>query len=181
MATAALSLSHNDYFFQQLSRNSRSVLALDYDRTIGQLGSVRKRRFPAVSVRVVLSSILATTDTQVVLVSRHGTPHPIPRTRIATLQQEDRTVQVEMHTLCEPVGNSSAALAEFFSRISKGAPLAYITTPASGDVATARTRDPRLMIRPQFFVRDAKSWSGEKQDILQFLIDWVRACGGELC
>ena len=35
-------------------------------------------------------------------------------------------------------------------------------------------------VLPQFFL-EGQSWMGAPEDLVQFLVDWLRACGGEAC
>lgn len=39
----------------------------------------------------------------------------------------------------------------------------------------------RLFVRPEFRLSDGDVSVGAEEEFVQFLIDWVRACAGEIC
>ncbi|MFB3917827.1 MAG: hypothetical protein ACE14M_13930 [Terriglobales bacterium] len=197
MAAIAVSpLPDCSYFFRQLAQAEQGVLVLDYDSAVARFGPFRQWRFPGPTVYEVLDSILSTTRTRVVIVSKR---------RSGELQRVLGSVadpgnwhsgNLQLITLNGTYHKSTPQ--SLLANLCPLGPLAYLGTHQEPKPAPASRNDAPLeelkrellnslrketpaSVQPRFFLGDAQSWLGEPEDLVQFLIDWLRACGGELC
>jgi len=160
MATLPRPILETSYFFEQLARARRSVLLLDFESTLARLPET-DRRFPFPTANDLLECIAMMTPTRVI-VSTSLPAHELRRYPMPS--------GVELYAR-----EMGARLAD----LTFEAPVAYLTgelhtlTPVGG-----RTR---LWVRPEYFLGKAKSVLAPAEELVQFLVDWLRACAGEVC
>lgn len=195
-AIAIPQLPRCSYFFQQLARAGQGVLVIDYDSAVVRFGPLREWRFPCPTIHEILDSILSTTRTRVVIVSKRRT-RELERVLGASADRVDQWANLQLITLngtyhqCTPQS--------LLANLAALGPLAYLAGPDGHEQASALRGDAPLEnllkecwknslheaqsapVQPLFFLDETKSWIGEPEDVVQFLIDWLRACGGELC
>ncbi len=178
MAASTLLQPDSSYFFHQLARARRGVLVLDYNDSIAALCSARDCRYFHPSFLEILDSILTTTSTRVILLTperiqslfqqlgfeRH--PEVWDPQRLAT-GLEDRRAR---RRFCAPTFLNSCA----------GEPLAWLANCQGQH----RGADPRsaweVLVYPEFYMQD-RVFAGRPERLPNLLIDWLCACGGELC
>lgn len=160
MATLPRPILETTYFFQQLARAPRSVLLLDFESTIARLPDA-EARFPYPTVNDLLDCIAMTTATRVILAAnlpaQELRQYALPAG--AELWGREVRVRLDEMTFDAPV----ACL--------KGEPSTI--TPVGG-----RTR---LWVRPEYHLERAKRVRAPAEELVQFLIDWLRACAGDVC
>jgi hypothetical protein len=176
MAAIALPRPDCSYFFRQLARAQRGVLVLDYDSAIARFGRLRPDRFPYPTVYDVLDSILSTTRTRVVIVSRR---HMRDLLRVLGVVA-DRSIWYAENLQLVTLNNSfhSCTPHSLLSNLAALGPLAYVAD------STAEPRDcgpDCTSVQPYFMLGEKTKWLGGAEGLIQFLIDWLRACGGEVC
>lgn len=149
----------NNRFFQELANAKRRVLFVD-DSVIAPASGVVNSGIPCPTVSELLDCIMTTSRTRVVLLSgSHKTgltrhvPGPTPDV-LSTDGSADPDAQLP--AMLEKLGDDTA-------------------------VGFVSDRD-----RPLRALMDAKSDTGGfcaagSKNSLQFLVDWLRVCGGEIC
>jgi hypothetical protein len=160
MATFPRPILETSYFFEHLAGARRSVLLLDFESTIARLGQADPR-FPYPTVNDLLECIAMTTATRVIVTTA------LPAH--------------ELRRFALPAG-AEVYVHEMGARLSDmafDAPVAYLTgephtvTPVGG-----RTR---LWVRPEYRLAGARRVLAPVEELVQFLVDWLRACAGEVC
>jgi hypothetical protein len=68
----------------------------------------------------------------------------------------------------------TTALPKLLASLCAGGPVAYV-------MGEARHRADRLFVRPEFHLSPTEVAFGGREDFVQFLVDWLRACAGEIC
>jgi hypothetical protein len=158
MATASRPTIESRHFFETLSRRHRGVLVIDFDSTIAQLGRA-DAVFPYPTVQELLDCIASVTGTRVIVATRRPA---------AELRAYFTAPGPEICT------SADAAL----DKLSAGAPLAYVTgEPSDAKLAMAR----RLRVCPEFHLGRSKAVAAPAEDLVQFLMEWLRACTEEVC
>ncbi len=161
MATLARPLMETSSFFQHLARTRRSVLILDFETTLGRLRQA-KSRLPYPSVDELLDCIAMMTVTRIIVASS------LP------------SAELGRHRLpngAEIWGGRARRVR--LDELAFGAPAAWLTgephtvTPVSG-----RTR---LWVRPVYHLGGIRPVLAPVEELGQFLLDWLRACAGEVC
>jgi len=158
MATLSRPSVESQAFFDSLSRDHRGVLVIDFDSTIARLGQT-KCVFPFPTVREVLDSIVGMTGTRVIVASAR----PAEEVRAYFTQPGPEIWK-----------SSELSRVDTFA---DSAPLAYLTgvgevTPLTGS---------RLRACPQFRVGAGTDKAAPAEELVQFLIEWLWACAGEIC
>ncbi len=160
MATLPRPILETTFFFQQLAHARRSVLLLDFESTIARLGDADPR-FPYPTVNDLLECIAMTTATRVIVASRLAA-------------QELRRWRIPMGAEVY-ARETGARLAE----MGFDAPVAYLRgephtlTPVGGRM--------RLWVRPEYHLGRSKRVLAPAEELVQFLVDWLRASAGEVC
>ena len=158
---------HDDHaqFFQGLAHAKRRVLVLDYDNVIASGGVAAKSGIPCPTVPELLDCIMTTSRTRVVLLTNNRraavalpAPGPVP----------------------DVWGTGGSAIPD--------AMLPAILEKLEDDttVAYLSDRDRRVSALPPIASEphcDSASSGGAgcRQAFVQFLVDWLRVCGGEFC
>jgi len=150
----------NASFFQELAQAKRRVLVVDYDSVIAPC-SVVPSGVPYPTVAELLDCIMTIGGTRVVVITGG-----------------------EAAELASPL---SGPAPDFWgSDASRGPDPMFPTMPAGEDTAVAflSDRDRLFPALPD----GACSGGGSgvenaacRQDFVQFLVDWLRVCGGEIC
>ncbi len=154
----------NARFFQDLAQAKRRVLVLDYDNVISPGGDAGNRGIPCPTVAELLDCIMTTGRTRVVLVtgSRKADlvpPAPGPAPDVWG------------------TGGSAAPevmLPAMLARLGDDTAVAYLSDRdrpmnALPPTASEQRGNP------------ASGTAGCRQAFVQFLVDWLRVCGGECC
>jgi hypothetical protein len=154
----------NARFFQDLAQAKRRVLVLDYDNVIAPGGGARHRGIPCPTVPELLDCIMTTGRTRVVLITgsqRAGlaplAPGPAPDVwGTAGSAGPD----VMLPAMLASLGDDTAVA--YLS--DRDRPLNALPPTAS-----EQRGDP------------ASDAADCRQAFVQFLVDWLRVCGGEFC
>ncbi len=179
MAASTLLQPDSSYFFHQLARVRRGVLVLDYNDSIAALCSAHDYRYFHPSFVEILDSILTTTSTRVILLTTE---------RIHDLL---RKLGFERHPeIWDPqrlyLGHGSPGLedkrrrsfAPGFLNSCAGEPIAWLAK-CQGQYPASRSAWETL-VRPEFYTQD-RVFAGRPESLPHLLIEWLCACGGELC
>ena len=147
----------NARFFQDLARAKRRVLVVDYDRVIAPNSGAEPRGTPCPTISELLDCIMTTSGTRVVLMTG-GQAHslgPLGPGPTPDIWETGGSA------------NPPATLSIMLSKLGEDAAVAFLSD-----------RD-----RPKTALAAATSDSapGCRQASLQFLMDWLRVCGGEIC
>jgi len=151
----------NAPFFQELAQAKRRVLVVDYDSVIAPCSAPSGVPFPTVTE--LLDCIMTTSRTRVVVITGG-----------------------EAAELASPLSGSTPDLWE--SEASRGPDAMFpgMLSRLEEDTAVAflSDRDRLFPALPETAcgggVSRAKNSAGG-QDFVQFLVDWLRVCGGEIC
>ncbi len=152
MATAASPAVASSHFFDALSRRNPGVLVIDYETTLAQLGR-EERKFPYPTVEELLDRI-GMTGTRLILASSR------------TKEELRARFNFSFEILPPPV---TAAL----EAIAGGKPLAHVC-------GAGRSEGQRLLVRTEYRLATTKVTAGAAEDMVQFLLDWLRACTREV-
>jgi len=157
MATLPRPILETSYFFEQLARARRSVLLLDFESTLARLAEA-DRRFPFPTAHDLLECIAMMTATRVIVTTALPA-HELRRYPVPS--------GVEVYQ------GARAADLVF------DAPVAYLTgEPRTLTPVDGRTR---LWVRPEYCLGQARRVPAPAEELVQFLADWLRACGSEVC
>ncbi len=146
-------------FFDALARRRRGVLVIDFDSTIAQVGN-SERGYPYPTAPEVLDSIVSMTGTRVVVISAR----PVGEVRGYFAQPGP-----EIWGCCDMAALDLDALGGSF-------PLAYLKGGKDGLLPAHRLR-----VCPRFWNGQSSAEGAPAEDLVQFLIEWLRACTGEIC
>ena len=141
----------NASFFQTLAQAKRRVLVVDYD-SLTASRSDEASGIPWPSISELLDCIMTTSHTQVVLV---------------TTSQAAR--------LAGPAPGPAPDIWESDGPASTGAMLSRL----GDDTAVAFLIDPDQL--PAGRTPAGAEPGGPSRNFVQFLVDWLRVCGGEIC
>jgi len=150
----------NAPFFQELAQAKRRVLVVDYDSVIAPC-SAAPSGVPYPTVTELLDCIMITSRTRVVVITGG-----------------------EAAELASPLSGPAPDVWE--SDGYRGPDAMFPPIPAGEDTAVAflSDRDRLFPALPETAcgggVSRAKNSAGG-QDFVQFLVDWLRVCGGEIC
>ncbi len=183
MATPARAHLHTGYFFQQIASAERSTLVLDFDTTL-RGATPRPRSFPLPSVEELLACLSMARGTRLIVTSKHDAKDVLSRFQppypevwaqhgpecMSAAPKGAVTIPFGAH-LCPPSGNLDKLLAI----LSASGPVAYL----SGAPNVNSTG--RILVRPQLHFDNGQMEVGCDQDLVQFLVDWLRACPGDIC
>lgn len=183
MAASALLQPDSSYFFHQLTRVRRGVLVLDFSDCIASLCVARDRYYFCPSLVEILDSILTTTCTRVILFS---TQPILDLVRGLGLQRHPEIWDAQQ---LFPTSNSiepdkkritvrRSGAPAFFK--SCGTPGAWFAKCQSDHKGTHPQSAWGMLVRPEFYMED-RVFVGTPESLPHLLIDWLRACGGELC
>jgi hypothetical protein len=158
MATVSCPSIESQAFFDSLSRDHRGVLVIDFDSTIARL-SQAKCAFPFPTVREVLETIVGMTGTRVIVASSR----PAEEVRQYFSQPGPEICKFSELSVVDAVGDF--------------VPLAYVT--GEGEVTPPPAS--RLRSCPRFRIAPETDKAAPAEDLVQFLIEWLWACAGEIC
>ena len=150
----------NAPFFQELAQAKRRVLVVDYDSVIAPC-SAAPSGVPYPTVAELLDCIMITSRTRVVVITGG-----------------------EAAELASPLSGPAFDVGE--SEASRGPDAMFPAMPAGEDTAVAflSDRDRLFPALPEAACvgggSSAENAAG-RQDFVQFLVDWLRVCGGEIC
>jgi len=149
----------NAPFFQELAQAKRRVLVVDYDSVIAPC-SAAPSGVPYPTVAELLDCIMITSRTRVVVITGG-----------------------EAAELASPLSGPAFDVGE--SEASGGPDAMFPAMPAGEDTAVAFLSD-RDRLFPALPEAACGGGSGAedaagRQDFVQFLVDWLRVCGGEIC
>ena len=159
MATLSRPSIESQFFFDTLSRRQHGVLVIDFDSTIAQLGRA-DNVFPYPTVQELLDCIATMTGTRVIVATSR--PAEQLRSYFSWPGAEIRTLS-EIATMDAFVGRS---------------PRAFLSGEG-GDHMPGSAQ--RLRVFPQYRVDSANDAGAPPEDLVQFLVEWLRACAGETC
>jgi hypothetical protein len=159
MATLSLPSPESQHFFETLSRRHQAVLVIDFDSTIARLGRA-DNIFPYPTVMELLDRIASTTGTRLIIASSR--PAEQLRSYFGSPGPEIRTF-AEVAAM-DALGGTN--------------PWAYL----AGEIDDAKLSPAgRLRVCPQYRVGTGENAGGPVEDLVQFLVEWLRACTGEVC
>jgi hypothetical protein len=163
------------YFFQQLSMAHYGALILDFESTLAKYGPARTPRF-CPSIDELLDCILTTTRTRLIVTSSR------PTQQLAALFAPPRP-EIWGWDLLERLTPAPAApdctrelLQVPIEELRARCPVAYV----SGTRYQAPTSG-RPLVRPELHLSHTRPVLAPPEDFIQFLLDWLRACAGEVC
>ncbi len=157
MATVTrTSLMESRQFFENLSRRRRGVLVIDFDSTIARLGRA-DCVFPYPTVQELLDCITMA-GTRVIVATRR----PAEELRAHFTAPGPEIWKLINEPELESVGF--------------GSPLAYVTGD-SGETTSGR----RLRVCPEYRLGRVRERRAPAEDMVQFLMEWLRACTREVC
>ncbi len=181
MAASTLLQPDSSYFFHQLARLRRGVLVLDYNDSIAALCSARDYSYFHPSFLEILDSILTTTSTRVIVLGSeriHELFRKLGLERHPEVWDPQRLAPSRVAAMEEKRWGRRACAPAFFNSCA-GDPLAWLTK-CQGHAGA----DPRsaweVLARPEFYTQD-RVFVGKPERLPNLLIDWLCACGGELC
>jgi hypothetical protein len=145
----------NIRFFKDLAHSKRRVLVVDYDRVIAPYGD-ETRGTPCPTIAELLDCIMTTSGTRVVLMTGRHAPKASP-------------VSGPAPDVCQSDGSTTpqAALSTMLAKMGEGTAVAFLSDrdcPKTNQRGTTSDSAPAC-----------------RQASLQFLVDWLRVCGGEIC
>jgi hypothetical protein len=157
---------HDDHsrFFQELAGAKRRVLVVDYDSVIARHPASGNSGVPYPSISELLDCIMTTSHTRVVLITdgkaaelAPAVPGPVP-------------------DICGTGGpaDQEVMLPDMLAKLGEDTAVAFI-----GDRAHSFAMIPEVADDGGAPVREGAA--GESQEFVQFLVDWLRVCGGEIC
>lgn len=84
--------------------------------------------------------------------------------------------------LREPIRSKGDVVREVVSEHGPDVPVAYLGDDATDEDAfrTLNGRGLTVLVRPTYRFTAAQTWIRPPEELVQFLTDWIRACGGEL-
>ncbi len=185
MAASTVLQPDSSGFFQQLARIRRGVLVLNYDDIINSPCLTPARCYFRPTLLEVLDSILTTTCTRVILLS---TQPILELLRALGLQRhpeiwDPRELFVNDDSPepgDRPVASRKGRLPAFL-KLCAGSPVAWLVK-CPGEPGQNHAPSPwGTLVRPEFYTQDSGVSWGAPDNLLHFLIDWLRACGGEVC
>ncbi len=157
MATVTrTSLMESRQFFESLSRRRRGVLVIDFESTIARLGRA-DCVFPYPTVQELLDCITMA-GTRVIVATRRPAEE---------LRSHFTAPGPEIRKLMDAAELESAGF---------GSPLAYVTGENS-ELAAGR----RLRVCPEYRLGTWRERRAPAEDMVQFLMEWLRACTREVC
>jgi len=156
---------HDDHvhFFQDLAHAKRRVLVLDYDNVVAA-GAATKSGIPCPTVPELLDCIMTTSRTRVVLLTRNlgAKLDPLPPGPVPDVWGTGGSAV------------SDGMLPAMLDRLGDDSAVAYLSD-----------RDRRVSALPPTVGEQPEGsqsgGAGCRQAFVQFLVDWLRVCGGEFC
>lgn len=81
-----------------------------------------------------------------------------------------------------PAGNKEYAVRAVLSEVCDDAAVAYLGDDNADEDAFAQvnTRGLTVLVRPAYRRTNAQAWIKPPEQLLQFFLDWIRACGGDV-
>lgn len=181
-APARLQLEAN-YCFEQVARDKRSALVIDFDITLSSLPTPPHNSFPLPTIRELLDCIVMTGRTRVIVTGR-GAAHriaqhfapPFPEVWGCDGLERMNAVAADAapaNALCIRSRSHSGTFHDLLRKLSARGPLAYLV----GD----RISGSRLLVRPHFHLSPTLVVPGPAEELVQFLVNWLRASAAEIC
>jgi hypothetical protein len=186
MATTARLHINTGYFFQQIACAERSTLVIDYDTTLRTLANPQRSAIPVPTVRELLDCIVMGRRTRVIVASTDDAREvlaalvpPYPeiwgrggRERITAGAAEAAD---GLCLLAHPQRQTDM-FSILLTNLSTTGPVAYL----KGDTCTGVAAN-RFFVHPEFRLSEGEVSLGAAEEFVQFLVDWLRACAGEIC
>ncbi|MFZ3213283.1 MAG: hypothetical protein WA188_17405 [Terriglobales bacterium] len=149
--------SDNAPFFQELAQAKRRVLVVDYDSVIAPCSAPSGVPYPTVTE--LLDCIMTTSRTRVVVITAG-----------------------EAAELASPLSGPASDLWESDAPRGPDAMFPGMLSRLGEDTAVAflSDRDRLFPALPEAACGGAEN-PACRQDFVQFLVDWLRVCGGEIC
>ncbi len=149
----------NARFFQDLAHAKRRVLVVDYDSVIAPYSAAGNSGMPCPTISELLDCIMTTSRTRVVLVTAG-----------------------QAAELAPPVPGPAPDIWESGGPAGPDVMLPAMLARLGADAAVAFLSDRDRLCT----ARDATGTLGgcsaaASHDFVQFLVDWLRVCGGEIC
>ncbi len=178
MAASAVPQPDSSYFFQQLARVRHGVLVLDYDDKIASLCRSRDERYFRPTLIEILDSILTTTCTRVILLS---TQRIFDFLRTLGLQRHPEIWQPQRPSAHSMANGRSERNLRTTDLVQLGgeAPIAWLMTCPVERIPLQSAWG--MLVRPEFYTERTGIVVGAPESLLQFLVDWLRSCGREVC
>lgn len=153
----------NARFFRDLAQAKRRVLVVDYDNVNAPGGSAGRSAIPCPTVPELLDCIMTTGRTRVVLITE---------SQRAELARPAAGPAPDVWGTAGSAG-SDVMLPAMLSKLGDDTAVAYLSH-----------RDRPVNALPPTVSEqraEAPSGAGCRQAFVQFLVDWLRVCGGEFC
>jgi hypothetical protein len=181
MSTQAIPQIDTGYFFEQIAKSRRSTLVLDFDTTLG-LATLPRSAFRIPAIGELLECIIMAGSTRVVLATARsardvlsvlGPPYP----EIWAGEGREQTPMMARNTsVSVRIHASKAERLGLIDRLCATGPLAYLVAERGSGAASGR-----ILVRPALYLSQHEASLSVEEDLMQFLIDWLRACAGETC
>jgi len=188
MATAAVR-AEPDIFFDKLRRATSRALLLNYAGVVAPLAVSRGPAMAYPRIPDLLDCIMSTCQTRVVLISNR------PARELARLlglgrhpeiwgthglEHLDADGRYERKYL--NVRGKKGAVRAILSELGPDAAVAYIGDDARDEEVFRALHGHCLtvLVQPVYRFTAAQMWLRSPSDVLQFLVDWLRACGGDM-
>jgi hypothetical protein len=187
MATAVRPQFDIAQFFHHLAHTEHGTLVLDFESTVARLHAVPEPRFPYPRITELLECIMATGRTRVVVASTRpvaelGSALVWPEAEVwasdgmervlATTPQHRARVPLCIRPRAE-FGLRRSLIDELCDR----GPVAYVM----GDPRTIPATTAGFAVVPELHLDRVHKSLAAPESFLQFLVEWLRACAGEIC
>ncbi len=187
MATVANCHLDTGYFFQQIASAEKRFLILDFDTTIAKLGDAPARHVPYPSVPDLLECIAASAHTRLILAST-AAPDALESAlacsdfEVWACDGQQRIVPtMPGKTQRVPMMVRSKAGSDcrhgLIRQRSWRYPVAYLVGAAAGYGSDVE----ELFVIPELHLGKNKVLTATPEPLVQFLVDWLRVCAGEIC
>jgi hypothetical protein len=151
-------------FFQELAGAKRRVLVVDYDSVIAPQSVSGNSSVPYPTISELLDCIMTTSRTQVVLITDGQAEELAP------------AVPGPAPDICGIGGSADpeVMLPDMLAKLGEDTAVAFIGDRAHSFAMIPEIADDGGAPAPE-------GAAGESQEFVQFLVDWLRVCGGEIC